>query len=593
MHQLVIRPNQYINSFGPGSIIDFPNLSLMPKSIKYWNFNKSIQIIEPRLQKHLRTWGLYTLPRTSSGYTASNDIPATIFPKFVVCPKCKKIGHYKYLASNVGSKHYKGLWCRACNIPLHPARFIVTCENGHIDDFPWAWWVHNGETDCPGLNMEIFSLGIKSGLEDIWVKCSCGAKRNLMGIFSSENLIDCRCTGRKPWFEEISRKPKIPSWEVESSCESRIRVLQRGASNIYFPIIHSALSIPFKEGLIEKVGSIPEFNNEEVIECLEKNNISSLKMLINVIKQNREIICDVETDELLDAIKAFHELTKKPMLSDEKIKKDIRKEEWKILIKDKDVFNEENQFDKTIGGIDEEIKEFIEGLYLINRIREVRVLLGFSRLDPFEINNRIYFINEEPRRRLPAVEVIGEGIFLKLNSNRLKKWKTNYTKSERYKILYDNYNKQKDDLGFEREITPELIITHSLAHALIKQMSRSSGYSTSSLRERLYINKENETGILIYTSSSDSEGTLGGLVNLGRKEYFRDIILSMIEYSRWCSSDPLCIESKGQGLHSLNLAACHTCLLLPETSCEERNHLLDRASLIGSIERPNIGYFTL
>jgi len=134
---------------------------------------------------------------------------------------------------------------------------------------------------------------------------------------------------------------------------------------------------------------------------------------------------------------------------------------------------------------------------------------------------------------------------------------------------------------------------HTFSHLLIRQLSFECGYDASSIQERLYVSSgpDGMAGLLLYTASGDSEGTLGGLVRQGRPEYLADTIKAALENARYCSSDPLCIESEGQGLNSLNLAACHACGLLPETSCELSNMLLDRGLVIGLPEDSECAYF--
>jgi hypothetical protein len=100
------------------------------------------------------------------------------------------------------------------------------------------------------------------------------------------------------------------------------------------------------------------------------------------------------------------------------------------------------------------------------------------------------------------------------------------------------------------------------------------------------------TGILIYTASGDSEGTMGGLVRQGKEGNLENIFVRALKNSIWCSSDPICIESKGQGPGSCNLAACHGCALLPETSCEKGNKLLDRGLVIGTPANRSLGFFS-
>ena len=134
------------------------------------------------------------------------------------------------------------------------------------------------------------------------------------------------------------------------------------------------------------------------------------------------------------------------------------------------------------------------------------------------------------------------------------------------------------------------MLVHSLAHALITQWALDCGYPAASLRERLYVSDE-MAGFLIYTATSDSAGSLGGIVGLAENGDLDDLISEALREASWCSSDPLCIESEGGGVDALNLAACHACLLLPEVSCEEMNVLLDRALLVGTADNPSMAFF--
>lgn len=142
----------------------------------------------------------------------------------------------------------------------------------------------------------------------------------------------------------------------------------------------------------------------------------------------------------------------------------------------------------------------------------------------------------------------------------------------------------------------KMYVQFLIKYILINQLSFECGYGSSYIRERIYCemddNKFNMVGVLIYTASGDSEGSLGGLVRQGEKGRIEDTIISALKNALWCTSDPVCIQSLGQGTDSCNLAACHNCAVLPETCCENGNRLLDRGVLIGTISEPEIGYFS-
>lgn len=148
------------------------------------------------------------------------------------------------------------------------------------------------------------------------------------------------------------------------------------------------------------------------------------------------------------------------------------------------------------------------------------------------------------------------------------------------------------------DIEPRFIMMHTFAHLLINRLTFECGYGSASLRERLYVSSNPAapmSGILIYTAAGDSEGTMGGLVRMGKAGYLEPVIQKAIRDAEWCSTDPVCMEiglHQGQGPDSCNGAACHNCALIPETSCEHFNRFLDRTLIVGSRDRPNLGFFS-
>jgi hypothetical protein len=145
-------------------------------------------------------------------------------------------------------------------------------------------------------------------------------------------------------------------------------------------------------------------------------------------------------------------------------------------------------------------------------------------------------------------------------------------------------------------VSDKFVLIHTFAHLLIRQLSYDCGYGSASLRERIYCDRDDNAepmqGVLIYTAAGDSEGTLGGLARAGEPGNFEPCIRQAIRSASWCSSDPACVESVGQGTDNANLACCHGCGLLPETSCEEGNRLLDRATIVGKPGELSLGFYT-
>jgi hypothetical protein len=204
---------------------------------------------------------------------------------------------------------------------------------------------------------------------------------------------------------------------------------------------------------------------------------------------------------------------------------------------------------------------------------------------------------------LPAVKNYGEGIYLELSEQAINSWLEKNSQWLESRFPPDFVNRMlnepmllppKSNINWQWAARYQLV--HSLSHMLINQLVFECGYSTASLKERLFVSNDSTApmaGILIYTASGDSEGSLGGLVRLGRPELFENVVKRAVSRASWCSADPVCSENLGgSGTRQVNLAACHACLLLPETACETINNGLDRATLVGTPENPNTGFMT-
>lgn len=249
--------------------------------------------------------------------------------------------------------------------------------------------------------------------------------------------------------------------------------------------------------------------------------------------------------------------------------------------------------------IDEYKIPHVKTISLIDKVRVVNALIGFSRLNPVTSKNEKGFVDVKRKETswYPAYEVRGEGIFIEFNQEEINEWITNNPDIlERTNRISENYKKSFIGKNHPRVITPKFIMLHTLSHLLISQLSFECGYSIASLCERIYCSEDTDgkemSGIFIYTASGDSEGTLGGLVRQGRPDTFPRILERAILSAQTCSNDPVCIMSQGQGRDSLNLAACYACGLLPETCCEERNAFLDRGLIVGTYDNRNIGFWS-
>jgi hypothetical protein len=242
----------------------------------------------------------------------------------------------------------------------------------------------------------------------------------------------------------------------------------------------------------------------------------------------------------------------------------------------------------------------LEGVSLVHKLRETRAFVGYSRIfsgDNLSPEDRGRLIARTPKEWLPASVVRGEGLFLKLEPRAIAAWQNRGGEALRTRAAKLTVFVNQSRLAQHRttiNVTPTFVLLHTLSHVLINQLIYDCGYASASLRERLYESADPSrpmAGTLIYTAAGDSEGSMGGLVRMGMPGRLEDVFARAVSRAQWCSTDPLCIESQGQGPDNCNLAACHSCALLPETSCEEQNRLLDRVMLIGTPDQPELGFF--
>jgi hypothetical protein len=474
------------------------------------------------------------------------------------------------------------LYCGACSdnaggrnrIHVVPARFIVICERGHLDEFPWNWWVRHDEgcSQQEGLKLEGSST---AGLAGLVLSCpTCGASRSMEGCFGPE-AIPPQCSGRRPWLAD-----------GDEACEAQPRVAQRGASNIYFPVIESALDIPpWSDDLQKKI--------DTYWTLLTKAPDAEARMSIVRWMRLAEIT-GIQEDRLAAMIEDRVALMAAPG-------RNLRWEEYQQFVQHDKPFGENTEFEIHPAPPPATLASWLESVVRATRLREVRALRGFTRVSPPTTSDdeRIAKIWSNRPRWLPAVENRGEGIFLQLRLDRVRQWESIPEVAKRTSELRRNYReawRQRGRAGEPpRQLTARLLLVHSLAHALMRQLSLTCGYGNASLRERLYVESDPRremVGLLVFTSSPDADGTLGGLARQGDAANISGIFEEALASLAWCSSDPLCIQGAHARTEPSNGAACHTCLLAPETSCEEFNAFLDRAMLVGTPAEPQLGFFS-
>lgn len=601
-----MRRSSLLGPWGVGAIVPFPNdETLMIAGLDRWRYPddpKEFVIKDERLTRRLGVSELRWPPdfreRSEDPENAYLKIPAVRFPRWHYCPFCGYMTKTSYYANQprcIAPKWGRGRTCSTKGRLMIPERFIVACEHGHVDDFPIIEWIHrNSDKDYNPDTCRIrrSTGGTSSSLGGVFYECTCGARRSLIGAMNIGSLasIGYTCRASMPWFGRDNR------WG--GTCEAepeKIRVLLRGATNVWFGNIVSSIHIPTD---IKNV-------SRKVLQTVERyyDSFISRKVDDDFDRTFVEIIAEMENVDFELLYNAFLEKYNKDALVED-VEETTTEEEYRLT--EYQILKESSGSDSVsfhsvnnkISEFDESIHEFFDSISLVHKLKETRALVGFTRLEPRDQSVRAgkKMLSVRKATWLPAVETNGEGIFFEFNSERLENWARDERVLERMRRLGDSYKASFTSRWKEGELSPQFVLIHTFAHLLINQLSFECGYGSSSIRERIYCEENGDTfnmqGVLLYTASGDSDGSLGGLVRQGKPGRIEDTINSALKNALWCSSDPVCIQSLGQGTDSCNLAACHNCALLPETCCENGNKLLDRGVVIGTLDDPDLGFFS-
>jgi len=485
------------------------------------------------------------------------------------------------------------------------------CDNGHIQDFPWREWVHASATPSCQESLRLLATGGAS-LAAQKVVCGCGEERSLASIteadrdssFLSKNLDkggdEFLCRGRRPWLGK----------GADEACTWPLRGSLRSASNVYFAQVKSAIYLPRGNNAIPS----------ELVQLLEEPPLSTpINLLAEAgaeIKPERlrakypELLGPFTDDQVETALRIVLSGADEGEDDGRRVREDDS--ETAFLRAEYDVLRtprqEEQLLIEAVGitEYDNDIGRYFSRVMLVNKLRETRALAGFSRInaeDGQDIERRKALLWRNPPQSesswLPAYIVYGEGIFMELDEHQLNSWEARENVVSRVGALASRYQKAQQVKGFpSRTIEPRLVLLHTFAHLLMNRLTFECGYSSAALRERLFISNNPNApmaGVLVYTAAGDAEGTMGGLVRMGKPGYLEPVIRRALEGAQWCSADPVCMEMGdrgGQGPDSCNLAACHSCALVPETACERFNRFLDRAVVIGDLSNRSTGYFT-
>ncbi len=605
-----MRRSALIGPWGVGAIVPFPdNESLMIAGLDAWRFgnNKEDFVIhDKRLEKRLGVsefrWPPDYREYSADPQNAKLKIPTVRFPTWLYCPYCGTMEKVKFTSRSAAPECRCYPWKdgRKCdpNIKrnrLIPERFIVICPEGHIDDFPVAQWLHQDPDhpyDPTKCVIRRSTGGASSALSGVRYQCTCGAERSIAGATREGALakIGYKCRGTKPWFDMEK--------DDERPCASpnEVKVVLSGGTNVWFGDTRSSIHIPvpsdkyvgrIKQELDHVLPKIDSYRVDGEI------NFELLKMYADVRDLDPDEFVKAVNECIEDANRDSVEETYENMPEDE-----YRLAEYAVLVQDSGGdLQDFHCVNHAIQEYDQSLQEIFKSISLVHKLRETRALVGFSRMIPRNLSpsEGKKMLRRGRANWLPAIEVFGEGIFFEFNKELLQTWAQKSTVKNRVEKLEESLKGSFLGRDFNGNLKPEYVLIHTFAHLLINQLSFTCGYGSSSIRERIYCTKDDKDqsmfGVLIYTASGDSEGSMGGLVRQGLPGNIENIILDALDNATWCSSDPVCIQSMGQGPESCNLAACYNCSILPETCCETGNRLLDRGLLVGTLEDKDLGFF--
>jgi hypothetical protein len=637
-----LRPNAMLYTNGIGATVDLPHLSVMPHGLDSWEQvyarrpGPNEVIHEPRLLEVVRghlgkqvaelrkpPWAPEELGNKDSGVDLG--IPGRIFPQWLRCTGCNLLapvseGLFSYRNKNRFRPDKAQFFHEKCpgwasegkkgggkpkDQPAVPARYLIACPDAHLDEFPYVRWVHRGKpcsVPKPRLRMKEW----KSNLgPDVQIECQvCGLKRGMLEA-TGKDAVDKlpRCRGRHAHLDAF-----FP-------CDHIGKLMMLGAANQWFSSTVNLLALPRDEvssaaDLVPLLQALPSSNLALVP---DRSAVPIFKQMVAMAAQT-DAFDEVDDDLLWEAIQLVKSGTAPlPKLVDEAERRDPRTilgPEWSVL-------KDEAKYTKHSGSADFRavrrvvpaiLTDVVDSVVAVEKLKKVNAFIGFTRIDAFDRvddgSNRVAPLCRDGRPGwVPATEDRGEGVFVQFREERIDTW-------EQQVLVHPVWEafRQAHRRNFERRTSrtagdidpdsrfapPRYWALHTLSHLLIREMAMSSGYGSASLTERIYAWRGDDehppaAGLLITTTASDSEGTLGGLVELAKPEKLSAVLTSALRRGNRCSSDPICSHRVPRGKEDfLHGAACHFCLFVSETSCERTNRFLDRRLLLGLTTEPSL-----
>ncbi|MFI5297925.1 MAG: DrmB family protein [Polyangiales bacterium] len=595
-----LRQSQLVTTFGPGAMVDLIDRAVVIGGLEHWGYGKAgfVTLDDARLRRSLiprlkaldpdldlAREGYFRMPPEGDTRDAfpSVGVKALEFPRWFVCQTCRRLARAQgaFEEKNGRYRHEcsKNKWSSAV-----PVRFVGACKGGHLTDFPWGAFAHldreGGQCDRLELYLEEKALG---DISRIRVRCANCESSTAM---SRSTVMPYRCNGDRPW---------LGGQGANEKCDQALELLVRTASHAYFAQVVSALRLPEPDPDPLRL----RLREKDVWKAVQRvTSAAQLEMVSGLMEHVAGAVRGSSSEQVIAAIKAENEsagvATERP----------LRSAEYDRML------NAQTELAGTITPAGVQFAAYrvpkekldlpsgVRGLVIVPELREVRVQVSFSRFDSVGANLQGEYDFDKRKVKpavltmptgnekwLPAAEVRGEGVFVELDEAVLQAWEKR-----------DAVRRRADQLlkAFGSETGSEFpgvrfFLLHSLSHLLLTAISLECGYAASAIRERIYCgqaeaNGANMAAVMLMTGTTGSEGTLGGLVEEGRR--IRHHLREAWDLGRLCSNDPVCAahdpSSDGSDRRTEG-AACHGCLYIAECSCERFNRYLDRALVVPTI----------
>lgn len=606
-----LRQSQLVTTFGPGAMVDLVERAVVIGGLEHWGYGKTgyVALDDPRLRRSLvpRLKALdpdLDLARENYFRMApecdardpwpSVGVRALEFPRWFVCLNCRRLARAAEGFESRKKKRYRHHCAKNKTDNASPVRFVSACKRGHLSDFPWISFAHLGRAegvcDRPELYLEERALG---DIARIIVRCANCASSNPM---SKATALPYKCSGDRPW---------LGGRATNEPCDLESELLVRTASHAYFAQVVSALRLPDPDPDPLRL----RLRAKDVWKAVQKiTTVEQLAVVASIQDHVAGAITGFTHAAVIAAIRAENDAaagtTERPLRSAEYERLTSAPPEQPGILPEPGVAFAAYRVPHT--RID--LPEGVSGLVVVPEMREVRVQVSFSRFDSVGANLQGEFDFEGRKVKpavltlatgnekwLPAAEVRGEGIFVELDADAVRAWEERPAVKQRAEQLLRAFESDEGDGQFPGA---RFYMLHSLSHLLLTAVSLECGYAASAIRERIYCGQAEADGpnmaaVMLMTGTTGSEGTLGGLVEEGRR--VRHHLREAWDLGRLCSNDPVCAAhdpSSESSDRRTEGAACHGCLYIAECSCERFNKYLDRALVVPTIGNdPALAFF--